>query len=247
MPSGSVTRANMKISAIDGTAFVDFSAADVLTNYLGGKLTITDSAGKKITGYIKAAGTGETLDTAANVSNCVNSPTAPYDSFSGASSSGFSAVNSTLGTKRAGTADEIVVAIGELWKLSCSITVNSGTCPYWQFRNTFGGSYLGAADISPNLSAGANSTYQTTIVNKTGVIEILSTADVDFTISSMAAQKVLTPSATGVTIVSESGGTTYNWASKDADFNYYDRSGYTYEIEDVISRRGMSFRVGTRL
>ena len=61
MPSGSVTRANMKISAIDGTAFVDFSAADVLTNYLGGKLTITDSAGKKITGYIKAAGTGEML------------------------------------------------------------------------------------------------------------------------------------------------------------------------------------------
>ena len=61
MPSGSVTRTNMKISAIDGTAFVDFSAADVLTNYLGGKLIITDSAGKKLIGYIKAAGSGETL------------------------------------------------------------------------------------------------------------------------------------------------------------------------------------------
>ena len=65
MPSGSVTRANMKISAVDGTAFVDFSAADVLTGFVVGgglyKLSIYDSALKAIIGYIKEAGTGETL------------------------------------------------------------------------------------------------------------------------------------------------------------------------------------------
>jgi hypothetical protein len=43
-------------------------------------------------------------------------------------------------------------------------------------------------------------------------------------------KQVLTPSATGVTIVSTKGGTTYNWAQKDASFNYNDSSGYTYEV-----------------
>jgi hypothetical protein len=50
----------MKMSITGGTAFVDFSAANRLTSYLGGMLTITDSSGKQLTGYIKAAGSGET-------------------------------------------------------------------------------------------------------------------------------------------------------------------------------------------
>ena len=64
LASGSVTRANTKISAVDGTAFVDFSTANVLTDYVPykGKLTITDSTSKKLVGYIKAAGTGETYN-----------------------------------------------------------------------------------------------------------------------------------------------------------------------------------------
>ena len=58
LASGSVTSSNMKLSAVNGTAFVDFSTANVLTDYVPykGKLTITDSAGKKLIGYIKAAG-----------------------------------------------------------------------------------------------------------------------------------------------------------------------------------------------
>lgn len=38
------------------------------------------------------------------------------------------------------------------------------------------------------------------------------------------------PAATGVTIVSAAGGSTYNWASKDAAFNYADPAGYTVTI-----------------
>ena len=61
LASGSVSLANSKLSLSNGTAFVDFSAADVLTDYIGKRIVITDSAGKKAVGYIKAAGTGETL------------------------------------------------------------------------------------------------------------------------------------------------------------------------------------------
>ena len=59
MPTGSVTQANMRLSIVNGTAFADFSAASVLTDYLGFRLEVSDSAGKKLIGYIKAAGTGD--------------------------------------------------------------------------------------------------------------------------------------------------------------------------------------------
>ena len=58
--TGAVTQANMRLSTTTGVAFVDFSSAGALTNYLGYQLVITDSTSKTITGYIKAAGTGET-------------------------------------------------------------------------------------------------------------------------------------------------------------------------------------------
>ena len=38
------------------------------------------------------------------------------------------------------------------------------------------------------------------------------------------------PSATGVTITSASGGSTYNWASEDPNFNPEDYGGWTYNI-----------------
>ena len=61
--SGTVTKANMRLSGVDGLAFVDFGAANVLTTKVGHLLKITDSAGKSIMGYIKAAMAGESLDT----------------------------------------------------------------------------------------------------------------------------------------------------------------------------------------
>jgi len=59
--SGNVTQANMRLSIVANTAFVDFSSAGALTSYLGYKLVITSVTDptKSITGYIKAAGTGE--------------------------------------------------------------------------------------------------------------------------------------------------------------------------------------------
>jgi hypothetical protein len=50
----------MKLSLVNGTAFVDFSAAGALTPYICGQLTITDSSGRHLVGFIKAAGSGET-------------------------------------------------------------------------------------------------------------------------------------------------------------------------------------------
>ena len=43
-------------------------------------------------------------------------------------------------------------------------------------------------------------------------------------------KQVLTPSATGVTIVSAAGGSTYNWTYEQSGFNRNDSSGYTYKV-----------------
>jgi hypothetical protein len=58
--SGSVTQANMKLSMATGAAFVDFNSAGTLTPYVGDQLIITDSSSHQLTGYISAAGTGQT-------------------------------------------------------------------------------------------------------------------------------------------------------------------------------------------
>jgi lysophospholipase L1-like esterase len=49
-------------------------------------------------------------------------------------------------------------------------------------------------------------------------------------ISRMNVYQVTAPSATGATITSTRGGTTYNWESVEAGFNYNDSAGYTYFI-----------------
>jgi len=52
----------------------------------------------------------------------------------------------------------------------------------------------------------------------------------DVVFDNFSIKQILTPSATGVTIVSTRGGTTQSWASQDAGFNYNDVHGYTYTV-----------------
>jgi len=264
MPSGSVTRANMKISAVDGTAFVDFSAADVLTNYLGGKLTITDSAGKKLIGYIKAAGTGETFG-----DDLFDATVGTFEGGGAGTTGHWGAYGTNLiEAEDQGGGDYALkityvdnsngaylyfndasdlsanLVIGTLYNFTFSEKM-SGTSVSVQGND--GVNYLYWGDYTN--AAFANQSKYFTALHKTGCRTRLAGlgAGEIFWFDNLTLKQVLTPSATGVTIVSTKGGTTYNWTSKETGFNYYDASGYTYEILDITSRRGMSFRVGTRL
>lgn len=228
--SFAVPLANMKISAVDGAAFLDCgSSGSALLRFLGDKVTVADSAGKTITGFIKAAGTGETLGgELIGAGDCANSSTLPYDTFDGVSATGFHAVKSTAGSKYAGTADEIAVVAGWLLKRAASLNLASGTVPQWSLRSHIGGVLWGAPQAP--MASGANAAYETLTAGGTGVLRFVSGSNGDFTVSGISVKQVLTPSATGVTIVSASGGTTFNWTSKDAAFNYADASGYTVTI-----------------
>src|SRR5512146_974411 len=57
-----VTLANTKLSLETGHAFADFTGVD-LSAYVGKRITVTDSAGKALVGWIKAAGGGRTYGT----------------------------------------------------------------------------------------------------------------------------------------------------------------------------------------
>ena len=57
---GSIDNDDIRISGVDGTAFVDLGAGTLLTEFLDGKVVLIDSGSDEMIGYIKTVGTGET-------------------------------------------------------------------------------------------------------------------------------------------------------------------------------------------
>jgi len=229
---GSLTQSQTKISAVNGTSFVDFGIADLLTVQRNRLLKIYDSTGKKIEGWIKASGSGETLDSEIIVNGAFAADTdwskevAQWTISDGKAHAISCATNKSLYQ-----GDGSGITAGALYKESLSISGYSA-----------GGvqSVTGAFTSALFNSNAVNSFYFTgtalTSITENIVTVGITTLDVD----NVSKKKVLTPSATGVTIVSTQGGTTYNWASIESGFNY-NSTTFTYEIvTDILSLESKS-------
>ena len=239
--SGSVTRANTKISAVDGTAFVDFSTAGVLTNYAPkSKLTLTDSAGKKLVGYIKAAGTGETLGSELVTNGDMENGDPPSDW----TADGDTVLSSVTDSRpdSAGTKSINIEAGGLVGQAVQYITLSTNAlvkATAWRKNIDGAGAGMYIFNIISALSYSSSTSWneQTLYVTKTTANNVAirhpagPTAGKHVRFDDISVKQVLTPSTTGVTITSTADGTTYNWASKEAGFNYNDASGYSYTIE----------------
>ena len=250
--TGAVTRANSRISAIDGTAFADASAANVLTDHEGDILVWKDSAGKVLVGYIKAAGTGETFDTSA-ILNGID-----WTGATGATHS------NSWGLGRAGTFSIVDSGDGAPYDAALKVEVDGvpSQDPATKQAVTviLGGSYLfegyfkhgtatqglfrlGSTDAGIDYGdfSMTDATWTQHLLNLTSKTTLFSATlyVVSFTIGQyelfdeVTLKQRLTPSATGVTIVSTPGGATYNWAYQETGFNYNDAGNYTYEIYDT--------------
>jgi parallel beta-helix repeat protein len=239
--TGSVTQTNMRLSTINGTAFVDFNASGTLTPYIGDQITITDSTGHQLVGYIKAAGTGETygsellpnpgMDTIGDFSS--------YDAAlailtTGCQSGNCLQVTNTSGGSPWGIAWQVFSAsAGMLLRSSAYVKEGTETVNWTTFY------------VSDNSNSTLNQLYPT--ISSSWIQEVLyATADDTGTgfrqyygaitngLSTIwdtaIAEQVLTPSTTGATIVSAPGGSTYNWTSEASGFNVNDSNGYTYSI-----------------
>jgi hypothetical protein len=184
-----------------------------LINHLGHLLKVRDSAGKAIQGFVKAAGTGETAVT---------------DVLAGWNfTSGFTTNNATVNdantftnTGSVGYVQKDFFTIGQLLKITFDSAQTTGVTT---LRHTT--AIQLAADGDSNV-------YKTAESTNARIRNTLSGAVVD--VNTMTAYAVTTPSATGATITTLKGGTTYNFAQKDAAFNYNDPSGYTYELYKVL-------------
>jgi hypothetical protein len=218
--TGSVTQANSKISAATDTAFVDFSAGTNLTDHLGKYLVYKDSVGRQLRGWIKAAGSGETLD-----SECISSG----DAFSGwtlgtgwsvaggqllADGSGANASAYKLYANKPPVVTLVKISFDLVSVVSGSMRVQSNTQVFTDYIGT----------------AATHETYKT--ITTTDSSFYCRSNSLNGVVDNVSLKQVLTPSTTGCTITSTKNGTTYNWEYQDASFNYNDASGYTYQIID---------------
>ena len=219
--TGSVTYVNMRLSLVNGTAFVDFSAASVLSTRLNWYATICDSASKCIRGYIKAAGTGETY----GPELCAD----PGFDNTGAWTKGHA--NWTVSGGKANAA-----AVPTGYALYANYTTTAGVLYRLQTAcdsltaGTFNLQRLGGATNLIFNSTGTKDDYYLGVDGALHSYGIRAASVLTATFTDYSLKQVTGPATTGVTITSTRGGTTYNWASIDAGFNYNDSSGYTYTL-----------------
>lgn len=239
LASGSVTLSNMKLSAVDGTAFVDFSTANVLTDYVSykRKLTLTDSAGKKLVGYIKAAGTGETFgdELVTNGDFATGDGTGWLEGGAGVATEDYTDNELTSTITTAGAKIYGQAFAHPLKLLSFSVTVrdrdNYQSFFYQRAPGSPGGTYVDHAILSTNGTfTGKFTAYPQIEHFYLGTVGSAALNAV-ITYDDVSIKQVLTPSTTGVTITSTADGSTFNWATKEEGFNYNGASGYTYTIE----------------
>jgi hypothetical protein len=207
------TISGLRISSVDGTAFLDACAA--LVPYADGShlVEIYDASGRMLRGYLGAAGTGETLGT---------DVLAGWDFTSGWLAVSGTTINdlntfTTDGTAK-GVCKEVLTA-GVLYKRSYERTVSAGDN---LFRTGSTGSLLvDATDVG--ISTGSD--YRTAYTPNLRVY-LRSTSANQTDVTSLKCEQVLTPSTSGATIVSAKGGVTANFQYKNASFTYNAASYY---------------------
>ncbi len=225
--SGTVSQANMKISAVDGGATASggafFDSSDVdFSSYAGKYIEWKDSAGRIAGAYAKAAGTGETLDTE-QIDTWTNYVTVPYDIFT------LSGSDITRAQKTTGTAIcyKQVTGAGNLFKfVISSYTKASGQTATLVLGRPNTSS--GTADLTLTGAATAGTWY---VTQKNGTYyELLNTSAADWAASGISLKQVLTPSVTGALLVSTKQGATRTWTYKSPTFNPNDAAGQTWKV-----------------
>jgi hypothetical protein len=207
---------------------IEVFSANPLPQYIGHLVRIKDSSNRVIQGYVKAAGSGETLSAAISVlSN--NASSNLYETFTVSNLNISSAINSS-GEGRA-ISGSLGASSGKLFKYTGTLTLNSGAGPSIGIGTDTGGNSNYSPSIeSSALVAGVNTKYLTAVSASAYFFGLRNLSAGNWAIPDNVFSIVTAPSSTGATIVKDKGGATYNWAQKNSAFNYNDSAGYTYTI-----------------
>lgn len=227
-PDGIQTITGLRISAVDGTAFLDNCAE--LQKYAGRMIRIYDSGSRYLEGWIKANGSGEGLSEIELLSgkSWTNYVANPFETFTVSGLDITSAINSSSG---ACCWLQITASIGVLAKLTTNIIINASDIAAVVFDNTNNLSSSTRFEIIQNIASSNNYSVYGTMpyVNPYFGYRVTNSHMVNFSASGHSIKQVLTPSALGLTIVSTQGGSTYNFTTKTASF-VYNAASYRYKI-----------------
>jgi hypothetical protein len=202
----------MHLSLVSRTVFVDILSQG-LAQYIGGQITILDSASKPLVLNLLGAGTGETLGPEV-LTTWTN---AGYGTLISTSKDITSAIWSGGNALTYSPNPLLTATAGELYKAVVMITLNSGTAPTLQLTNGTGAGY----DVSVGLVSGLTTVYHTfsTSGAAASMQENVSVASNFSSVNSY--KKVLSPSINGAVA---------SIVSQDAAFNPNDTGGYMYTI-----------------
>jgi hypothetical protein len=223
------TVSGLRISSVDGTAFLDNCAA--LVPYANGRnqVIIYDASGRQLVGYLSAQGAGETLASTGGPlddGEIYNDP--GFDDATKWAAQTNWVVNAAASSKAVSSGgnagqsayQQITIQKYYLYKAVCVCSdYTSGT-----LRFRAGGS------INPetNITGTGTTTYRFTSVDSPANSSLQSgTAGSEFigAASSVSLKRITAPSTDGVLIVSTKGGATRNFASANASFTY-NAAGY---------------------
>jgi len=231
---------------IDGSAAVRVAGVD-LTAYLGKFVVFTDSTGKKLWGYIKAADIAEALGTKYHPEACCtdlnndqdvtigwNQVNSTIDSIAGGDTGNCLEITSVGVIPRA-LSNTVNIPEGTLLKLTGKVkSGTAGNKAYSIYRSRAGVGNLGAAlPGTSNIAWVQRDGYSTVTAGYTANLSILlqNTDDGAGTMlfDDVSLQQVTRLGIDAITIVSTPGGATRNWTGMDAGFDPND-AAMTFEI-----------------
>jgi len=223
---------SLRISSVDGTAFLDACAA--LVPYADGNhlVEIYDASGRMLRGYLGAAGDGEGLGSEL-LGTWVNSGANPFETFDGSAPPNIASAINTTGYAVADSTLSSALTLGMLLKSANNITLNSGAAPKLNIHSG-SGSIWNVNELQ--LVSGPNETYCTqraTIAGGTALLRLYHDSGVVGDWSSANSYKQVTgPSADGCTIVSAKGGAVQSFSYKGT-FTYNEAS---YQVIVRVAR-----------
>jgi hypothetical protein len=235
------TISSLRISSVDGTAFLDNCAA--LVPYADGNhlIEIYDASGRQLVGYLSAQGTGETLGSELVTNGSMETADPPSgwslkssttfaaeaDERTGGTGSKSGCVTSTSGSAR-GVYQACVssAADGKMYALGLWHKNKVGTTKFVRLTDAYEAVYVTSAALNSATWA-YYSTYATAANFNVYVFLYAGTVTNDSSLyDDVSFRQVLTPSTDGVLIVSTKGGAVPNFAYKNTSFTYNAETNY---------------------
>jgi hypothetical protein len=216
------TATGLRISSVNGTAFLDNCPADIIAAAgTGAIVNIYDASSRLISGLPDSVGSSEGLGSE-KLTSWTNNRSYPYETFTVSGTDITSAINSS-GFGIAYQSNAITIFGGALYKNTNTYTLNSGSFPF------FGIGYSNLAIFIHFTLSGTSITYST-LTNEVANDIVLRTENgvaTNFSLTNNTVKQVTAPSSSGVIIKDLSGN--QNFISKDALFTY-NAASYTYKI-----------------